>query len=95
MENRPDVKFINLINNCFGDMRNISNLVADKKFRRQGHTRALLESSLAHMQKRGANPIKLTVVEWNSGAVALYDSLGFRIAGETLVEETGGMGDVR
>jgi ribosomal protein S18 acetylase RimI-like enzyme len=47
------------------------------------------------MQKRGANPIKLTVVEWNSGAVALYDSLGFRIAGETLVEETGGMGDVR
>jgi len=64
----------------------IGNVAVNSKYRRQGYGRKLIELALSNMQKRRVSPIILTVAKWNKNAIALYKSLGFEIAKETIVE---------
>ena len=64
----------------------ISHVAVNVKYQRQGYARKLMKFALGYMQKRGDSPIKLTVTKWNKNAVALYESLGFEIVKEAVVE---------
>ncbi len=57
--------------------REILNLAVDPSRRRHGVARALLEAELG----RGKNQWFLEVRESNQGAISLYQSAGFRVAG--------------
>ena len=46
-------------------------------FRRQGNGAVLLKHGLAHLKSRGAEEIFLDVGENNSGAIHLYEAVGF------------------
>ena len=79
---------------CAGD--SITNVLVSPAHQGKGHGRELMEFAMAHMQKRGINPIKLTVTKWNMSAVILYEKLGFKIVkttlvkGENVMDEDGG-----
>ncbi len=52
-------------------------IATDPNFRRQGRARALLRGLLKRLGERGVQRLTLDVAADNSGAVALYRSLGF------------------
>lgn len=66
--------------------QNIENVAVDLKYQRQGYGRKLMEFALRYMQKRGDSSIKLTVMKWNKHAIALYESLGFEVTRESILE---------
>lgn len=59
----------------------ILNLAVDPAHRRKGFGRQLVRQILTEWQKRSVQRIFLEVRESNSGAIKLYEGLGFRLVG--------------
>ncbi|WP_329175662.1 GNAT family N-acetyltransferase [Streptomyces sp. NBC_01477] len=57
----------------------IKRLWTDPDFRGQGIASALLGAALAHAAENGVDTIRLSVWEWRTGAIALYERLGFTV----------------
>ena len=64
----------------------IRNVAVSPHHQRKGYGRKLTEFAISYMQNRGDATIKLTVTKWNENAIALYESLGFVITKESIVE---------
>jgi len=56
----------------------VSNVVVDTGYRRRGYARQMLAEALASARRAKREYIALDVLESNTGARALYDSLGYR-----------------
>lgn len=67
--------------NCVLDECYVDNVAVFPQYRRRGIARALMGSLIDAAQKRGGVFITLEARVSNVGAVALYQSLGFREAG--------------
>ncbi|MEV0920064.1 GNAT family N-acetyltransferase [Streptomyces sp. NPDC049967] len=57
----------------------IKRLWTDPEFRGRGIASALLDASLAHAAEIGVDTVRLSVWEWRTGAIALYERLGFTV----------------
>ncbi|MFI7286835.1 GNAT family N-acetyltransferase [Streptomyces anulatus] len=57
----------------------IKRLWTDPEFRGRGIASALLDSALAHAAENGVAAGRLSVWEWRTGAIALYERLGFTV----------------
>ena len=64
----------------------IKTVIVSLKYQRQGLGKKLMEFAISYMQNREISPIKLTVTKWNKNAIRLYESLGFAITKESIVE---------
>ena len=64
---------------CEGD---ITDVATHPDFRRRGISRAVMERLIDFSIERGIESIALEVRVSNSGAIALYEALGFEIAGK-------------
>ena len=64
----------------------VSKVAVSLKYQRRGYGRKIVEFAIHYIQKQSDFPIKLTVTKWNKNAIALYQSLGFKIIKETTVE---------
>lgn len=58
----------------------IKRLWTDPGFRGRGVASALLCVALAHVAESGVNIVRLSVWEWRTPAIALYERLGFTVA---------------
>jgi len=56
----------------------VSNVVVDPDYRRRGYAKAMLEEARATARRTKRPYIALDVLETNTGARALYESLGYR-----------------
>ena len=56
-------------------------LMVDRRFRRRGVGRALLEAAAEWGREHGIEKLELHVFPWNAGAIALYEAVGFRREG--------------
>ena len=63
------------------DEGQITNVATFPKYRRQGFGRAVMEALERYARDRGITLMSLEVRESNLGAVALYESLGWRSVG--------------
>lgn len=68
-----------LIASRYADVWHLMNVAVDPPRRRRGLARALLEELIARVGP--GEPITLEVRPSNTGAIALYESFGFRAAG--------------
>jgi len=59
----------------------VTNIAVHPSFRRRGAARALLERTLDDARAAGAELVFLEVRPTNSEALALYESMGFRVIG--------------
>lgn len=59
----------------------IMNIAVAEPFRRQGIGQALLEALLAALRQNGVETVALEVRKSNAPAIALYEKLGFTLAG--------------
>ncbi|MFD0036268.1 GNAT family N-acetyltransferase [Streptomyces anulatus] len=57
----------------------IKRLWTDPGFRGRGIASALLDAALAHAAENGVATVRLSVWEWRTGAIALYERLGFTV----------------
>jgi putative acetyltransferase len=57
----------------------IKRLWTDPEFRGRGVASALISTALAHAAGSGVDTIRLSVWEWRTGAIALYERLGFTV----------------
>ncbi|MFI9824133.1 GNAT family N-acetyltransferase [Streptomyces sp. NPDC052013] len=57
----------------------IKRLWTDSDFRGRGIGSALLGAALAHAAESGADRVRLSVWEWRTAAIALYERLGFTV----------------
>jgi putative acetyltransferase len=57
----------------------IKRLWTEPRFRGRGVASGLLGAALAHAADSGAAAVRLSVWEWRTGAVALYERFGFAI----------------
>ncbi|WP_328498824.1 GNAT family N-acetyltransferase [Streptomyces sp. NBC_00414] len=57
----------------------IKRLWTDPEFRGRGIASALLRAALTHAAENGVDTIRLSVWEWRTGAIALYERLGFTV----------------
>ncbi|MFF5900656.1 GNAT family N-acetyltransferase [Streptomyces argenteolus] len=57
----------------------IKRLWTDPEFRGRGIASALLDAALAHVAANGMGPVRLSVWEWRTGAIALYERFGFAV----------------
>jgi len=71
----PD--FSSLVPRCYA---NVESLVVGAGFRRRGIGRALMEEAHHWAAGKGLPGIELTVWEFNKGAIALYEELGYTTA---------------
>ncbi|MEV7051677.1 GNAT family N-acetyltransferase [Streptomyces anulatus] len=55
----------------------IKRLWIDPQSRGRGIASALLDAALAHAKENGVDTVRLSVWEWRTGAIALYERLGF------------------
>ncbi|MFC9286637.1 GNAT family N-acetyltransferase [Streptomyces sp. NPDC057052] len=55
----------------------IKRLWTNPGFRGRGIASALLGAALAHAAENGVDTVRLSVWEWRSGAIALYERFGF------------------
>ena len=55
----------------------IKRLWTEPEARRQGVGRALVESCVERAAQRGAHAVELTVWQWRTGAIAVYERAGF------------------
>ncbi len=60
----------------------ITDVATHPDYRRRGISRAVMERLLAFARERGLDSIALEVRVSNAGAIALYEGLGFKIAGK-------------
>jgi [ribosomal protein S18]-alanine N-acetyltransferase len=64
-----------------GDEAEVLSIVTTRASRRQGQARALLQSSLARLERLGGRSLFLEVAEINHAALGLYQSIGFKMVG--------------
>ncbi len=64
------------------DMGDITDVATHPDFRRKGFSRSVMEALLGYAKERGLVSVALDVRVSNSGAIALYEGLGFEIAGK-------------
>lgn len=57
----------------------IKRLWTDPEFRGRGIASALLHAALAQAGESGASTVRLSVWKWRTGAIALYERLGFTV----------------
>ncbi|MFG3135483.1 GNAT family N-acetyltransferase [Streptomyces sp. NPDC048211] len=57
----------------------IKRLWTDPGFRGRGVASALLDAALAHAARGGARTVRLSVWQWRTGAVSLYERFGFAV----------------
>lgn len=57
----------------------IKRLWTDPAFRGRGVASGLLGAALAHAAESGASSVRLSVWKWRTGAIALYERLGFTV----------------
>ncbi|MFI6651666.1 GNAT family N-acetyltransferase [Streptomyces sp. NPDC050529] len=57
----------------------IKRLWTDPGFRGRGVASALLDAALAHAARGGAHTVRLSVWQWRTGAVSLYERFGFAV----------------
>ncbi|MFJ1783094.1 GNAT family N-acetyltransferase [Streptomyces anulatus] len=57
----------------------IKRLWTAPEFRGRGIASALLDAALAHAAENGVATVRLSVWEWRTGAIALYERLGFTV----------------
>ncbi|SEG89628.1 putative acetyltransferase [Actinacidiphila yanglinensis] len=62
-----------------GGQAEIKRLWTDPAFRGRGVASRLLEGALAHAAESGARVVRLSVWNWRTGAIALYERLGFAV----------------
>lgn len=58
----------------------IKRLWTDPAFRSRGIASGLISAALAQSAERGVGTVRLSVWEWRTGAIALYERLGFTVA---------------
>ena len=63
------------------DEAQIINVATDKRYRRTGCAKDVLNAVLLECKKRGINLISLEVRHSNASAIALYEGIGFTVAG--------------
>ena len=59
----------------------VKRLWTDPAFRGRGIASDLVSAALAHAEKNGVSTVRLSVWQWRTGAIALYERLGFTVAG--------------
>ncbi|WP_329191971.1 MULTISPECIES: GNAT family N-acetyltransferase [unclassified Streptomyces] len=59
----------------------IKRLWTNPEFRGRGIASALLGAALAHAVGNGVDTVRLSVWEWRTGAIALYERFGFTVTG--------------
>ncbi len=64
------------------DMGDITDVATHPDFRRRGISRLVMETLMEYARKKELVSIALDVRVSNSGAIALYEGLGFSIAGK-------------
>jgi putative acetyltransferase len=57
----------------------IKRLWTDPAFQGRGIASGLLDAALAQAAERGVDTVRLSVWNWRTGAIALYERLGFRV----------------
>jgi putative acetyltransferase len=57
----------------------IKRLWTDPEHRGRGIASSLLDAALAHAAESGVGSVRLSVWEWRTGAVALYERFGFAV----------------
>ena len=62
----------------------LDNLVVATTHRRRGIGKRLVAESICWAKERGARQIELNVWEFNQGAIAMYDRLGFETLRQTM-----------
>jgi diamine N-acetyltransferase len=70
-----------------GEGYHVWRFMVDRRHQRRGVGRRAMEQLLDRWRGLGATTASLSVVEGNPSAVALYESLGFRLTGEREGEE--------
>ncbi|WP_314225089.1 GNAT family N-acetyltransferase [Streptomyces zaehneri] len=63
-----------------GGRSEIKRLWTDPAFRGRGIASALIGAALAHAAKNSVGTVRLSVWEWRTGAIALYERFGFTVA---------------
>ena len=63
-----------------GGRSEIKRLWTEPEFRGRGIASALLDAAFAQAAKRGAGVVRLSVWQWRTDAIALYERLGFGAA---------------
>lgn len=58
----------------------VKRLWTDPAFRGQGIASGLVGAALAHAAESGVDTVRLSVWGWRTGAIALYERLGFSVA---------------
>lgn len=79
---RPPTVIAYCVFQVVADEMHILDLAVDSGHRRQGRARWLLAYALDHARRRGAARAFLEVRRSNQPALALYESLGFRVLAE-------------
>ncbi len=67
----------------------INNLVVKKTYHRAGVGQALMEAAHAWAAERGATEVELNVWEFNQGAIAFYERLGYSTASRKMWKKIG------
>ena len=67
----------------------VVDLAVDAAARREGVGKRLMEAAEAWARERGADSVDLTVVEGNAPALALYESLGYRMRSHRMWKRLG------
>ncbi|WSQ24757.1 GNAT family N-acetyltransferase [Streptomyces sp. NBC_01230] len=68
-----------IIEGCVDSCRSCERLWTPSVFRGQGIASCLLEAALAHAVENGVDTVRLSVWEWRTGAIALYERFGFSV----------------
>jgi putative acetyltransferase len=63
-----------------GGRSEIKRLWTDPAFRSRGVAAGLVSAALAHAAESGVGTVRLSVWKWRTGAIALYERLGFTVA---------------
>ncbi|MHA1266394.1 MAG: GNAT family N-acetyltransferase [Candidatus Helarchaeota archaeon] len=56
----------------------ISSVIVDKDYRGQGVGELLIQEAIMHLGRRGANRIRINVRKEATGAIKLYEKIGFK-----------------
>jgi putative acetyltransferase len=62
-----------------GGRSEVKRLWTEPAWRGRGVASGLLEAALAHAADNGVRTVRLSVWEWRTGAIALYERFGFTV----------------
>jgi len=78
---RDKLRYLIYPRNYASGRAQILSIAVDERYRRRGLARAMLEASIEYLRSKGAGQVKLDVRPENSGALRLYEKLGFARVG--------------